>query len=116
MDSDTVALMKSLQAARDAAETTRRLADEHAWAHRDADAGNGAIAKRGAALKHAAATANGELLFVERAQRAAAVSKRRTEQLADDAGLQSRLRAEAQARSEETARRESPPPRGRGLR
>ena len=57
MDSNTVALMKSLQAAREPAETTRRLADEHAWAHRDADAGNGAIAKRGAALKHAAAAA-----------------------------------------------------------
>ena len=101
----------ALKEARDVAEKARQISHEHQRAHQDTDIAEPAVAKRGADLKRAAAEASSKLVALERDVRAAAGSKRRAEHLADNAGLQGRLRAEAQARREKAAASGPPPPR-----
>jgi hypothetical protein len=97
--------------ARDAAQKARKLSDEHQRAHRNADPADAAVASRGDELKRLAAEASARSEVVKQQARGAAAVKRRQEDIAHDAQLQARLRAEAQARREAAAEAEPPPPR-----
>ena len=97
--------------ARDAAVKARQLSDEHQHAHRDADPADAKLVRRGDELKRLAAEASARFEVVKRETRGAALAKRRQDSITDDAQLQARLRAEAQARRETAATAESPPPR-----
>jgi hypothetical protein len=101
LDSLTIAFRN----ARDVAQKARRNSGEHQRTYRDADPVDRTIDMRGADLKRVASEADAKLGVAERAMRAAAAVKRRNEVDAADAGLQSRLRAEAQARRDEAAAR-----------
>jgi len=98
--------------ARSAAQKARQDSDAHERAHRDADPADAAIAQRGAELRGLAVEASNHLDAVRRDTRAATSVRRRQEQISDDAALQGRLRAEAQARREAAAAA-SPPHNGR---
>jgi len=75
------------------------------------------IAARGTELRRLADEATAKHEDLQRAARTATATKRRTEQLEQDAELQGRLRAEAQARRDAaTAAGTQPNARGRGLR
>ncbi len=106
----------TLQDALGAAQKARQLSHDHQRLHRDADPADAAIAKAGAELRRLADEATAKHDEVQRTVRAAVATKRRTDQLADDAGLQARLREEAQARRDAAAALGSPPRRSRGLR
>jgi len=97
--------------ARDVAQQARRISDEHQRKYRDADPADRTITRRGDDLKRVASEADAKLDVAERAMRAAATGKRRNEIVAADAGLQSQLRAEAQARRGQAAASEPGPPR-----
>jgi hypothetical protein len=97
--------------ARDVAQKARRSSDEHQRIYRDADPADRAITRRGDDLKHVASEADAKLEVAQRAMRAAVALKRRNEINAADAGLQSRLRAEAQARRDQAAASEPAPAR-----
>ena len=113
LDSLTIAFRN----ARDVAQKARRNSVEHQRTYRDADPVDRTIDMRGADLKRVASEAGAKLEVAERAMRAAAAVKRRNEVDAADAGLQSRLRVEAQARRDQAAASElAPPRRVRGLR
>jgi hypothetical protein len=98
--------------ARDAAHKARQLSDEHQRAHRNADPADRAVAGRGEELKRLAAEASARFEVTKQQVRSAASAKRRQDSLADDALLQARLRAEAQARREAAATKQLPPRRG----
>jgi hypothetical protein len=87
-----------VQDALDAAQRARRLANTYQYAHRDSDSGDRAIATRGTELQGLADDATARFQEMQRAARTVAAAARRTEMLAEDAGLQGRLRAETQAR------------------
>jgi hypothetical protein len=107
----------SLQDALHAAQKARQAAHDHERAHRDSDPADTVIAARGTELRRLADEATAKHEELQRAVRTATATKRRTEQLAEDAGLQGRLRAEAQARRDAaTLAGTQPNPRGRGLR
>jgi septum formation inhibitor MinC len=89
--------------ARNVAQKARRISDEHQRKYRDADRGDRTIDKRGEDLKRVASEAGVKLEVAERAMRAAVAVKRRNEVNAADAGLQSQLRAETQARRDAAA-------------
>ena len=113
LDSLTIAFRN----ARDVAQQARRVSDEHQRRYRAADPADRTIDMRGDDLKRAASEADAKLDVAERAMRAAAALKRRNEINAADAGLQSPLRAEAQARRDQAAASEpAAPPRARRLR
>jgi hypothetical protein len=101
--------------ARDAAQNARKLSDEYQRAHRDADPADAGVAGRGDELKRLAAEASARSEVLKQQARGAASVKRRQENLAHDAQLQARLRAEAQARREAAAA-SGPPPQRRGHR
>jgi len=86
--------------ARAAAQTARRMSDEHEREHRR---GDGTLDRRGSELKRVASEAKAKLEVAERAMRAAAAVERRRELDAADAVLQGRLRGEAQARRDTAA-------------
>ncbi len=96
----------SVQDAFDAAQTARQASQDHQRAHRDSDPADEAIARRGTELQGLADQATAKHDEMQRTARTAAATKRRTERLAEDAELQGRLRAEAQAR------RDAAPPAG----
>ena len=96
--------------ARAAAEKARRMSDAHEREYRRADAAHGTLDKRGIELKRVASEATAKLEVAERAMRAAAAVERRKEMDAADAGLQSQLRDEAQARRDAAAAAESARP------
>jgi predicted RNase H-like nuclease (RuvC/YqgF family) len=107
----------SLQDALHTAQKARQAAHDHERTHRDFDPGDTVIAARGTELRRLADEATAKYEELQRAARAATATRRRTEQLAEDAELQGRLRAEAQARRDAAALAGSQPnPRGRGLR
>ena len=113
LDSLTIAFRN----ARDVARKARRISDEHQRKYRAADPADRTIDMRGDDLKRAASEADAKLDVAERAMRAAAAEKRRDEIDAADAGLQSQLRAEAQARRDQAAASEpAAPPRAPRLR
>jgi cell division protein FtsN len=97
--------------ARDLAHKARQLSDAYQRAQRAADPADLAQAGRGDELKRLAAEASARFEVVKQQVRGAASVKRRQEDIAHDAQLQGRLRAEAQARREAAAGSESPPPR-----
>jgi len=97
--------------AREVAQKARRISDEHQRTYRDADPADRAIDMRGDDLKRVASEADAKLEVAQRAMRAAVAVKRRNELDAADAGLQSQLRAEAQARRDQAAASEPAPPR-----
>jgi hypothetical protein len=101
--------------ARDAAQKARRLSDEHQRAQRSADPADQQAAARGEELKRLAAEANVRYEVAKQAARGAASVKRRQEGIAQDAQLQTQLRAEAQARRDAAAAA-GPPPERRGHR
>ena len=98
--------------ARTAAQKARQDSDAYERAHRDADPADQTIAQRGTELKGLAVEASNHLDAVRRDTRAATSIRRRQEQISDDAALQARLRAEAQARRDAAAAA-PPPPHGR---
>lgn len=107
----------SVQDALHAAQQARQAAHAHERAHRDSDPADKAIATRGTELRRLADEATAKHEEVQRTERTATATRRRTEQLAEDAGLQGRLRAEAQARRDAAASAGSQPTRhARGLR
>jgi septum formation inhibitor MinC len=87
------------------------MSEEHARAYRAAAPEHGTLDMRGSELKRIASEASVKLDVAERAMRAAAAVERRKEQDAADAGLQSQLRDEAQARREAAAAAEPARPR-----
>jgi len=97
--------------ARDAAVKARQLSDEHQHAYRDVDPADAELVRRGDELKRLAAEASARFEVVKQHAHSAALAKRRQQSIADDAQLQARLRAEAQARRETAAASEPPPPR-----
>jgi septum formation inhibitor MinC len=97
--------------ARDAAQKARRMSEEHERAYRAAGPEHGTLDMRGSELKRVASEASVKLDVAERAMRAAAAVERRKEQDAADAGLQSQLRDEAQARRDAAAAAERARPR-----
>jgi hypothetical protein len=106
-----------VQDALHAAQKARQIAHEHERAHRDSDPADKVIATRGTELRRLAAEATTKHEELQRTARTATATARRTEQIAQDAGLQGRLRAEAQARRDAAAPAGSQPKdRGRGLR
>jgi len=104
---------KPVKDAHEAAHKARKLSDEHHRAHRDADPADEAVSRRGDELKRLAAEASATFEFAKQQARVAAATKRRQQTVADDAQLQARLRAEAQARRDAAAASETPPRRGR---
>jgi hypothetical protein len=100
----------SLREARDAAGNARRLSYDHDRVY-GANPADAAIAARGGDLRRLVGETTAQLQLVQQTVRAAEAMRRKTEKLADDAGLQARLRAETQARRDAAARTESPPPR-----
>jgi hypothetical protein len=103
--------LAAVKDARELAHKARKLSDEHQRAHRDADPADLAVAGRGDELKRLAAEASARFEVVKQQVRGAASVKRRQEDIAHDAKLQGRLRAEAQARREAAAGSEPPAPR-----
>jgi hypothetical protein len=95
----------AVRIAHDASQKARRLLDEHLRAHRNADPADPAVAKRADELKRAATEASADLDIAERAMRASTAARRREEIVVEQAGLQSRLRGEAQARRDKAAAR-----------
>jgi molecular chaperone GrpE (heat shock protein) len=93
----------SVQDALDAAQKARQASHEHQRAHRDSDPADEAIATRGADLRRLADQATAKHDELQRTARTAAATRRRTEKIAEDAGLQGRLRAESQARRDAAA-------------
>jgi hypothetical protein len=98
--------------AHEAAHRARKLSDEHHRAHRDGDPADPAVTSRGDELKRLAAEASATFEFAKQQARVAAAAKRRQDTVTSDAELQTRLRAEAQARREAAASSEPPPRRG----
>jgi hypothetical protein len=84
---------------RAAAQTARRLSDEHQRKHRHA-AADPAVEQRGAELERAARESGAALLKAESAMRTVAATRRREAHLAADAELQGKLRADTRARSD----------------
>ena len=103
---------KAVKDAHEAAHKARKLSDEHHRAHRDGDAADAAVGRRGEELKRLAAEASATFEFVKQQARVAAAAKRRQQTVTDDAQLQARLRAEAQARREASSATAPPPSRG----
>lgn len=107
----------SLQAAHSAAQAARRLSLEHQRSHRDSNPAEATIDRRGIELQELAAAASAKHAEVQRTVRASEVVRLRTQQQARDAGLQARLRDEAQTRRDAAATAAQPPPhRPRGQR
>jgi len=98
--------------AHEAAHQARKLSDEHHRAHRHGDPADPAVTSRGDELKRLAAEASATFEDASQQARVAAAAKRRLDTGASDAELQTRLRAEAQARREAAATTEPPPRRG----
>jgi len=93
----------SVRNALDAAQHARQIAHDYQHAHRDSDSADQAIATRGTELRRLADEATVISEEMQRAARTVAATARRAEKLAEDAGLQGRLRAETQARRDAAA-------------